>query len=153
MITPQDIKASYIAVLRKSCPEVKKVYETAVEEGYVTPSFFVQMIPMEFRKRQTISIVKSTYLIETTYLERTKKEEDQMLIAAKIREGIGDYLTVEDRNILISDPEIQFTGQTRNIMQFVFQLEFLEDVREIEKEKIMENIRMKEEIKNGNAIH
>lgn len=153
MIMQQDIKAEFVAVLRKSCPEVKKIYETAVEEGYVTPSFFVQMIPMEYRKRQTASIVSSKYMVETTYLERRKSEIEQMLIADKIRRGIGDYLEVGERKLPVLEPEIQYTGQARNIMQFVFQLEFLEDIREIEEEKMMKEIVIKEEIKNGYAIN
>ncbi|MCI5952557.1 MAG: hypothetical protein MRZ63_09625 [Anaerostipes sp.] len=152
MITQKDIKASYIKILRKSCPEIKKIYETAVEEGYMTPSFFVQMIPLEFRKRRTASVVSSKYMIETTYLEYKKNEVDQIDIADKIRTGVGDYLEIGDRKIPIMDPEIEYTGQTRNIMQFVFYIEFYEDVREIEKENIVQKIQVKEEIKNGNAI-
>lgn len=151
MITQKDIKKAYVKVLRDHC-KVKKIYETAVEEGYETPSFFVQMIPLQFRKRETASIVRSQYMIETTYLETTKNESIQMQIAEAIRSGLGDFLVVGDRKIMIEYPEIQFTGQTRNIMQFVFQISFYEDIREIEKEPYMKQVNIKEELENGNAI-
>lgn len=152
MIMQQDIKAAYIKILRENCSGVKKIYETAVEEGYVTPSFFVQMIPMEYRKRQTSSVVSSKYMMETTYLEKRKSEIEQILIADQIRKGIGDYIAVGDRKLTIYDPEIQYTGQTKNIMQFLFYLEFLEDVREIEQREMIQKITIKEDLKHGYAI-
>ena len=153
MITRQDVKTVVIAALRESCPGIKKIYETAVEEGYQTPSFFVRMIPVEFRNRKTSSIVGSKYLFEVTFLEYEKSELRQMEVSEAIRNGIGDFLSVGDRMLPVSDSEIQYTGTANNIMQFVFYVEFFEDVREIEKEKYIKDIKIKEVIYNGYAFH
>ena len=150
MIRAKEIKSAFIKVLRKSCPDVKKIYSNAVKEGYITPSFFVRIIPLVFRKRQTTSILKSSYMVETTLMQTKKDESMQFEVAEKIRDELGDYLIVNDRKIMVIDPEVQFTGQEGNILQFVFQIEFFEDIREIENE-MMKDVKIKEELKHGNA--
>lgn len=54
MIPIKELKASYIKVLREAVPGMR-IYSNEVEEGYETPSLFVQMIPLIFKQRETAS--------------------------------------------------------------------------------------------------
>lgn len=67
MIEIKELKSSYIKILREAVPGIR-IYPNAVEEGYETPSLFVQMIPLIFRQRETTGIVRSRYMFETTLL-------------------------------------------------------------------------------------
>ena len=51
MIPIKELKASYIKVLREAVPGMR-IYSNEVEEGYETPSLFVQMIPLIFKQRE-----------------------------------------------------------------------------------------------------
>lgn len=152
MISIKELKASYIGVLRACFPHIK-IYSTTVEDGYETPSFFVQILPMIFRHRETASVARSNYIFETTFLEKEKNEVMQLEVVQKIREALGDHLKVGERKLFIEEPEVQFTGQGKNIIQFIFQVDFLEDYRELPIEKIIKELKMKEVIKNGDAKH
>lgn len=153
MIELKSIKNAYIKILKKQCPEIKKIYSIEVEEGYKTPSFFVRIIPLIFRERATISIVKSQCMIETTFFQKDKNESQQLEIAEKIREGIGDYIEVCEEKLRVMDAEIGYSGKAQNIMQFTFNLEFYEDIRQIATEPKIKDVRVKEEIKHGNATN
>ena len=132
MIPIKELKASYIKVLREAVPGMR-IYSNEVEEGYETPSLFVQMIPLIFKQRETASITRSSYMFETTFLQYKKNDAEQLEIIEKIRDKLGDHLEVEDRKIFVEEPEIQYTGQTHNIIQFVFKVElYYESVRCIE---------------------
>lgn len=150
MISVKKIKEAYIKVLRKAVPGMK-IYSNTQEEGYETPALFVQMIPLIFKQRETASITRSSYMFETTFLQYEKNEAEQLEIIEKIRETLGNHLNVSERKMMIEEPGVQYTGQARNIIQFVFKIEFLEDCREIATEQMMENINIKEDVKKGNS--
>ena len=145
MIPIKELKASYIKVLREAVPGMR-IYSNEVEEGYETPSLFVQMIPLIFKQRETASITRSSYMFETTFLQYKKNDAEQLEIMEKIRDKLGDHLEVEE-------PEIQYTGQAHNIIQFVFKVEFLEDCRQAAIEQMMQEVNMKEMITKGNMQH
>ena len=153
MIELKSIKNAYIKILKKQCPEIKKIKSIEVEEGYKPPSFFVRIIPLIFRERATISIVKSQCMIETTFFQKDKDESQQLEIAEKIREGIGDYIEVCEEKLRVMDTELGYTGKAQNIMQFTFNLEFYEDIRQIATEPKIKGVRVKEEITHGNATN
>ena len=98
MIPIKELKASYIKVLREAVPGMR-IYSNEVEEGYETPSLFVQMIPLIFKQRETASITRSSYMFETTFLQYKKNDAEQLEIIEKIRDKLGDHLEVEDRKI------------------------------------------------------
>lgn len=79
MISIKELKSSYIKVLRKAVPNMK-IYSNEVEEGYETPSLFVQMVPLIFKQRETASITRSSYMFETTFLQYKKNEAEQLEI-------------------------------------------------------------------------
>ena len=139
MIPIKELKASYIKVLREAVPGMR-IYSNEVEEGYETPSLFVQMIPLIFKQRETASITRSSYMFETTFLQYKKNDAEQLEIMEKIRDKLGDHLEVEDRKIFVEEPEIQYTGQAHNIIQFVFKVEFLEDCRQAAIEQMMQEV-------------
>ena len=56
MIPIKELKASYIKVLREAAPGMR-IYSNEVEEGYETPSLFVQMIPLIFKQRNDVFTV------------------------------------------------------------------------------------------------
>lgn len=148
MISIKELKSSYIKVLRKAVPNMK-IYSNEVEEGYETPSLFVQMVPLIFKQRETASITRSSYMFETTFLQYKKNEAEQLEIMEKIRDTLGDHLKVGDRKLFVEEPEVQYTGQTKNIIQFVFKVEFLEDYRQTAIENMVKEIEVKEMVNKG----
>lgn len=150
MIQIKELKSSYIKVLREALPEMK-IYSNEVEEGYETPSLFVQMIPLIFKQRETASITRSSYMFETTLLQYEKNEAEQLEVVEKIRDKLGDHLNVGDEKLFVEDAEVQYTGQARNIIQFVFKVEFFEDCREIATEQMMKEVKMKEVVTKGHS--
>lgn len=148
MIEIKELKSSYIKILREAVPGIR-IYPNAVEEGYETPSLFVQMIPLIFRQRETTGIVRSRYMFETTLLQYEKDDAEQLEIMEKIRDKLGDHLAIGDRLLFIQEPELQYTGQTRNIIQFVFTIEFFDDYRESAVEQTTKEIKVKEMVNKG----
>ena len=150
MISIKELKSNYIKVLRKAVPDMK-IYSNEVEEGYETPSLFVQMVPLIFKQRETASITRSSYMFETTFLQYKKNEAEQLEIMEKIRDTLGDHLKVGDRKLFVEEPEVQYTGQTKNIIQFVFKVDFLENCRQLETEQTVKEIEVKEMVNNGHS--
>lgn len=150
MISVKELKSAYIKILRKAVPNIK-IYSNVIEEGYETPSLFVQMIPLIFRQRETASITRSSYMFETTFLQYEKNENEQLEIIEKIRNKLGDHLEIEKKKFFIEEAEVQYTGQARNIIQFIFKIEFLEDCRKEATEQLMKNINVKEVVNKGDS--
>ena len=115
---------------------------------------FVQMIPSGYlnRGKQQVSHDQVICLKRRFYSIR-KNDAEQLEIIEKIRDKLGDHLEVEDRKIFVEEPEVQYTGQTHNIIQFVFKVEFLEDCRQAAIEQMMQEVNMKEMITKGNMQH
>ena len=53
----------------------------------------------------------------------------------------------------MEEPEVQYNGQTNNIIQFVFKVELLADCRQAAIEQMMQEVNMKEMITKGNMQH
>lgn len=58
-------------------------------------------------------------------------------------------MKVGDRKLFVEEPEVQYTGQTKNIIQFVFKVEFLEDYRQTAIENMVKEIEVKEMVNKG----
>ena len=93
MISIKELKKSYIRKLRETVPDLK-IYSNAIEEGYETPSLFVQMIPLVFRERVTANTTHSSYMFETTLMQQKKDEAEQLENMEKIRDKVGEHLCV-----------------------------------------------------------
>ena len=90
-------------------------------------------------------------MFETTLLQYEKNEAEQLEVVEKIRDKLGDHLNVGDEKLFVEDAEVQYTGQARNIIQFVFKVEFFEDCREIATEQMMKEVKIKEVVTKGHS--
>ena len=120
----------------------------SVSVAAATSKTFRQWIQKTFMS-QTIYKVTQTKDVS----DHKKNDAEQLEIMEKIRDKLGDHLEVEDRKIFVEEPEIQYTGQAHNIIQFVFKVEFLEDCRQAAIEQMMQEVNMKEMITKGNMQH
>lgn len=123
-----------------------KIYGLEVTEGFEKPAFFTELVLQE-EESININTFKRTVLCTITFFQKKSDEADALnkfelirkkLISEKTR--MKPMLSVCDRLILVSDLHINYTGEKRNIPQYIFTLEYLDKEEIIEKQTVIHNV-------------
>lgn len=123
MISQIMLKGAVIALLNKEYG--LPCYGLEVQEGYETPSFFVQLIPVDVNA-VTVNAIENEYLFSINYFQETKSEEDMLNVAWNIQRALGMKLKVDDRSLDVSDYSYDFIGEKSDVLQITFKVSFLD---------------------------
>lgn len=122
MITMIDIKKSYIDLLRGLYGKQFKYYGLEIKEGYIKPSFFIAISPIEMGNG--INARKNVFNIYTTYFQKEIDELDCYTRINEIRTALGNKLAVADRFVNVSEFNYTFIGKDRTIAQLSFTVDY-----------------------------
>lgn len=124
MITIIEIKKAVIQLLKKEFPDVT-IYGNEVREGYQTPSFFVQIIPITMC-HETVNFNYYKYLIVITCFPKQASEVEHYQMVQRLERVIGRKLLIQTRKIETDEFEFELVGEERNILQISFSLSYHE---------------------------
>lgn len=150
MIAPLIIKEYYIRKLKEKFEY--PCYEFGVVEGMRLPCIFVRITGSgEINTKNTYS---HEYTVETVimYGKTEKNVEVQALKDVEtIKEVVMTHLDVKGRKLPVSNFEFNYTGERGNIPRITFDLDFFDSLYKEEDVETMEIVKIKEELKHGNA--
>lgn len=139
MITEIDIKQAISSILKEKIGY--KIYSNNVKEGYKTPCFFIQLLPVTTDLENT-NTIKNNLMIEIVYFSNKKSDLDNMTIYNEVKNFIFPVLAVKDRKLIVKN--FNYLILEDNIMSIRFNLNYRTQIVKQEKEK-MQNIEMKME--------
>ena len=126
MIGYVDIKKSVIDVLKLKASAVKVV---ATEElsGFDKPAFFAQIMPIS--DTPSIDYEENLLSINIHYFSSEKTDNANLKMLDQLNRAFFNTLKIGDRVITLSNKRHQIAD---NVLQFKFDLEFLNDVDIVE---------------------
>lgn len=102
-----------------------KIYGHEVVEGYIKPSFFIDLVPKKILN-ESINFKTKAYKILTTYFPNDPSEIDNLTKADEIIDLFGYKLEVNGSKIAVTDSIYEFVGENTNILQVTIEIEYLE---------------------------
>lgn len=131
-----------MADFRQTCTQKLKeitglrVYGSTTTDGYKRPSFFVEVIPLNF-SYETKNYAKSGATFKITYFEKTHDEMECLTKYEDIRCGFGMFLNIGARNVTLKEIGYEFIGTRANMLQISIEYEWRERIPRVETEPIM----------------
>ncbi|WP_407308524.1 DUF6838 family protein [Desulfosporosinus sp. SB140] len=126
MIGYVDIKKSVIDVLKLNVGTVKVVANEEMS-GFKPPAFFVQMIPIS--DTPYIDYEEKLLTVNIHYFSAEKTDLANLKMLDQLNMAFFNNLKIGDRTITLKNKRHQIID---NVLQFKFDLEFLNDVDEEE---------------------
>lgn len=131
MIKLLDIYTAVNQLLKTKYPTYK-IHGHKVIEGFSTPSFFVDLIPVAM-SNETYNYKRYAYTIQITYFQKTVNEIDNLQKIDEIQDLFGYKLAVLDRKITVTDFDYNFVGDNTNRLQFLIDIEFYQQIERQDK--------------------
>ncbi len=126
MIGYVGIKKAVIDVLKLKAGTVK-VVANEVLSGFKPPAFFVQMVPISDTAH--IDCEEKLLTVNIHYFSAEKTDLANLKMVDQLNAAFFNTLKIGDRVITLSNKRHQITD---NVLQFKFELEFLNDVDAVE---------------------
>lgn len=158
MIKVVMLKTTILQLLKTIYPDENyKYYGIEVSEGYLKPSFFVD-VRMSGQTDETINIVKKDFSVTITYFQKKINEMDNLKKVDEIKDVLCAIdqknrkrkmvLKVGDRFLPVNNYFYSYTGENNNILQIFFDISFYDFDEIIDREQqaneIEINTRMEE---------
>lgn len=124
MITVENIYNSLVSKLKTQYPAYG-IYGQEWKEDGVKPAFLISIYPKNI-SMENPRYKKFTYSIMITYLQNEFDFSDNMKKMEELQGLFGMNLSVADRVLTIADYHFSYTGDKSNILQFSFDMEFLQ---------------------------
>lgn len=126
MIGYVDIKKSVIDVLKAKVSTIKTVANEELS-GFKPPAFFVQMVPIS--DTPSIDYEEKLLTVNIHYFSAEKTDLANLKMLDQLNLAFFNVLKIGDRAITLKSKRHQLVD---NVLQFKFELEFLNDVEVVE---------------------
>lgn len=121
MITLEEIKKSVISLIK---PLNIAVYGKSIKQGFKTPCFFVQLMPIE-SNTVTRNFSENTYTVEIVYFSENETDLENVRMYDNLRGIFSKTIAINERNIL---PQKLRYDTEDYVMSFRFDLSFYDDI-------------------------
>lgn len=129
-MTLQDIKKAIVAALELNLPAVK-VYASEVKEGFLKPSFFIDVVLTRQVNRPYFKDV--TVSCQITYFSKADTYLDKADISDRLFEIFSNYLAVGDRYLTIANPDSEMIDEGGSkYLLFSFELNYTDGKEALE---------------------
>ena len=143
MISIVDLKAALNGVIQNKYGNSYKYYGNEVTEGYVKPSFFTQLLPVQLGN-VTTNFSEKRFSFIITYFQKKVDEADALTKVDELMEAFGLKVKVGDRYVNVSDFEYDFIGEKSNILQMSLNVSFLDGIKKEETHQLMNELGLKQ---------
>ena len=143
MIKIEDIYNSVTALLKSKYPTFT-THNHETKEGFSKPSFFVSIIPIT-NSNDSINFKSKAFTIVITYFQSKVDKIENMQKADEIIELFGYFITVNGRNIRVTDSDYELVGEKTNILQVSVNIEYLQANERTETSKVAQSLSLNEE--------
>lgn len=118
-----------------------EVYGHEVIEDFQKPSFFISILPKKI-ENESIHLQDCGYSILITYHQKQVNQIDNLQKIDELKELFGYKLAVCDRFLTITDFDYDFVGNHLNILQFSFEIEYLDSNEKKETHQMMQEMKL-----------
>ncbi len=125
-------------ILKELYPKITRYGNDTVDKA-VPPYFFVECVPSGIN-RQTKNILHKTCSILITYVQKVPDQLDNLTKAEEIEKRLGMLLSINDRKLKVERFSHEYIGDTNNILQISFGLDWWESTQKDPAEEIMEHL-------------
>lgn len=137
MITEMDILTAVRDVLKN---EFKyKVYLDDIQENFVPPAFFLQVITTESDYSKTLTHWDCSLFIDFVPKQAEKAARFMYEIKAKLREMFVKGFQVKDRWIHVTSISAETSGENKDFLECKLEFSFKQAIPENETQYIMQN--------------
>lgn len=105
-----------------------KVYGKEIKEGYITPSFFTEILDKGSRA-ETKNFAEGGFTIKITYFQKEKNELDQLKKADEIKDLFGLIFFVGKRRLVVGEYSHDFIGEYSDILQISIDIDYKENTK------------------------
>lgn len=160
MINEITLKGAIVSLVSEACPEMN-IYGQGQVEGWIEPALFIEMA-LTNQTDETINIVSKTYSVMIQHRDESASEADKLEIFQRVQAALKCIdgrnrrrkmvikVTDEDGNdrfIHVSNLLYVWTGDSLDILQMQFNLNFYDSETIVDPEPMMENIEESMELK------
>jgi len=143
-LTLKEIKKAVNSALKERYPDTK-IYGADTVEGYMRPSFFVYAT--QTFSESTKNAFHKNVEIEIDFIQKSPNEAEGMDFFNAMQELFGQKLTVGSRSFNTSNMDLNFQGENSNIPVCQFDIEFWDSIPKTDNSKMMEEMRLSQEVK------
>lgn len=141
MLSTLDIRKAVVNTLKSKYSY--KIYGREVIEGFERPSFFVDIVSQFNYITTNIQYVQTTITI--TYFQKQFNALDNEKVFDELKNLFGMKINVLDRKLTIMNPRIEYTGENMEIMQYVFDLNYYDEIiKPVENYDLMQELNINE---------
>lgn len=126
MIKLLDIKSAVTAVLATTG---LKSYGSDVQEGFVRPCFFAQVMPTVENTYLTFTS-ENSILIDIVYFSENMTDLENMAMYDTLKKAFGRNLLVLDRHLMIHDFKGAVIDDVDQIFSIKFSLQFYDEIED-----------------------
>jgi len=139
-----DIKKAINTILKNSFPTVT-LFANEVEEGFDKPAFFTQLIPVSLNY-ETVNFMNVRLMVVINYYTRVSVEVDNLKMAGDLKKAFGmalevKYTYLKDAKTVNAARYLKLENITTDypdrILQFKFDLNYLQNVEKIDNHELM----------------
>lgn len=135
MIGLIDIDKSITNTLKSSFPKIK-LYAEEIEEGFIRPCFFTQILPVSFNY-ETVNFSSNKSMIVINYFSENKTDLENIKMYDDLRKAFGMTLKVNHRSFLLQDIRSDIAD---GVLQFKFDLDYFVGIEKIDNHEIMQDL-------------
>lgn len=106
-----------------------KIYGKEIKEGYITPSFFTEILDKGSRA-ETKNFASGGFTVKITYFQKVKNELDQLKKVDEIKDLFGLIFFVGERRLTVGEYSHDFIGEYSDILQISIDIDYKENTKE-----------------------
>lgn len=144
MIGYQDILRSVVEGLKHINPTIP-IYGSEVKEGYKTPCFFIELLPVE-SETETKNFLTTRLMIIISYFTDCKNALKDLEVLSSLKCGFGISLKVQDRHFTLQDSISEKVED--GVYQFSFNIAYKELINFDKEGEVIQTIEHKIERSN-----
>lgn len=131
-----DVIRTVNEIIKEIYPQITRYGNDTVDKA-VPPYFFVECVPVG-TNRQTKNMMHKSCSVLITYVQRVPDQIDNLEKMDEIEERLGMLLSVGDRQLRVLRYAHEYIGETNNILQISFSLDWWENTQKPESGEKME---------------
>lgn len=140
MTTLADLNKAINHILKSNFPD-HSVYAEEVSEGFKRPSFFTQVVPLNF-EYDTKNYSKNNLMVVINYFNKDDTALENIKMHDELVNAFEMTLKVNERHFLLQNIRSTIVDET---LQFQFDLDFFSHLSQKEAYDVMEELEIKTE--------
>lgn len=117
-----------------------RIYGSEVKEGFIRPSFFVQLLPLSGDNLFKKDLIEKSIMVEINYFSKEKTDLENFKMAEKLEKLLFPILDLGEQKLLVKNFE---SGIVDGVLSTKFHLNWFDSIESEEKVEKIKDIEIK----------